>query len=138
MLGINTAIATRTGLFQGYSFAIPVNLVTRIVDDIINFGSFQRALLGVNIYSLDTERAEELGTELRQGVVIDNLVDGGSAQYAGLLANDIIVQVDERVIRNVPELTEIVGRAKVGDVLQIKVWRKGEEMVIPVRMRPAD
>ncbi|MEO0877449.1 MAG: trypsin-like peptidase domain-containing protein, partial [Bacteroidota bacterium] len=68
LLGINTAIATRTGLFQGYSFAIPVNLVTRIVDDIIEFGSFQRAFLGVSIYPLDADVAEELGVVINQGV----------------------------------------------------------------------
>lgn len=135
LLGINTAIATRTGLFQGYSFAIPVNLVTRIVDDIIEFGSFQRAFLGVSIYPLDADVAEELGVAINQGVVIDELVDGGSAQYAGLLPRDIIVKVNDRPIRDVPELTEMVGRSKVGDVLQITVFRKGEEVELPVRMR---
>ena len=135
LLGINTAIATRTGLFQGYSFAIPINLVTRIVDDIIEFGSYQRAFLGVNIYPLNSEEAAVPDVPISQGVVIDNLVDGGSAQYAGLRAKDIIVKVDDRTIRDVPELTEIVGRAKVGDVLAITVFRDGEEVQIPVRMR---
>jgi len=135
LLGINTAIATRTGMFQGYSFAIPVNLVTRIADDIIEFGSFQRAFLGVSIYPLDADAATELGVDINQGVVIDELVDGGSAQYAGLLPRDIIVKVDERPIRDVPELTEMVGRSKVGDVLQITVLRKGEQVELPVRMR---
>lgn len=135
LLGINTAIATRTGMFQGYSFAIPVNLVTRIIDDIIEFGSFQRAFLGVSIYPLDADAAEELGVNINQGVVIDELVDGGSAQYAGLLPRDIIVKVNERTIRDVPELTEMVGRSKVGDVLQVTIMRKGEEVKLPVRMR---
>lgn len=135
LLGINTAIATRTGMFQGYSFAIPVNLVLRIIEDIVAYGSFQRAFLGVTIYPLDAESAEDLEVELSQGVVIDELVDGGSAQYAGLLPRDIIVQVNERVIRDVPELTEIVGRSKVGDVLDVKVIRKGKTVTVPVRMR---
>ena len=136
LLGINTAIATRTGLFQGYSFAIPVNLVARIVDDIIRYGEYQRAFLGVSIYPLDAEVAQELGVSLNQGVVIDELVDGGSAQYAGLLPQDIIIAVNSRAIRDVPELTEIVGRSKVGDVLDITVWRDGQEVELPVRMRP--
>ncbi|RMF02516.1 MAG: PDZ domain-containing protein [Bacteroidetes bacterium] len=135
LLGINTAIATRTGMFQGYSFAIPINLAVRIVDDIIQYGSFQRAFLGVTIYPLDSEAAAELATDRTQGVVIDELIDGGSAQYAGLLPRDIIIQVNERQIRDVPELTEIVGRAKVGDVLRVRIIRKGKEMEIPVRMR---
>jgi serine protease Do len=135
LLGINTAIATRTGLFQGYSFAIPVNLVIRIVDDIIEYGSYQRAFLGVSIYPLDAEAASELGITLSQGVVLDELVDGGSAQYAGLLPRDVIVKVNNRTIRDVPELTEIVGRSKVGDVLEVTVFRKGKEMIVPVQMR---
>ncbi|MEL7219813.1 MAG: trypsin-like peptidase domain-containing protein [Bacteroidota bacterium] len=135
LLGINTAIATRTGMFQGYSFAIPVNLVTRIIDDIIEYGSFQRAFLGVSIYPLDAEAAEELGVTINQGVVVDELVDGGSAQYAGLLPLDIIVGVNELPIRDVPELTEIVGRSKVGEVLDVTVMRKGKKVEVPVRMR---
>lgn len=135
LLGINTAIATRTGMFQGYSFAIPVNLVTRIADDIIEFGSFQRAFLGVSIYPLDADAAVELGVNINQGVVIDELVDGGSAQYAGLLPRDIIIKVNNRTINDVPELTEMVGRSKVGDVLQLTIMRKGEEVELPVRMR---
>lgn len=135
LLGINTAIATRTGMFQGYSFAIPVNLVTRIVDDIIEYGSYQRAFLGVSIYPLDAESAQDLGVAINQGVVVDELVDGGSAQYAGLLPLDIIVKVDNLPIRDVPELTEIVGRSKVGEILQVTVVRKGERVEVPVRMR---
>lgn len=135
LLGINTAIATRTGMFQGYSFAIPVNLVTRIADDIVDYGSFQRAFLGVSIYPLDAEAAEDLGVDINQGVVVDELVDGGSAQYAGLLPLDIIVQVGSLPIHDVPELTEIVGRSKVGEVLQVTVLRKGVTVEVPVRMR---
>lgn len=135
LLGINTAIATRTGLYQGYSFAIPVNLVKRIADDIIQYGAYQRAFLGVSIYPLDAGAAAELGVSLSQGVVVDELVDGGSAQYAGVLPRDIIIAVDDRPIRDVPELTEIVGRSKVGDVLNITVWRNGREVEVPVKMR---
>lgn len=135
LLGINTAIATRTGMFQGYSFAIPVNLVVRIVDDIIEYGSYQRAFLGVEIYSLNAQAASELGVSISQGVVIDRVVDGGSAQYAGLLPQDIIIGVNDRPIRDVPELTEMVGRAKVGDTLRVRVLRQGKETEVTVRMR---
>lgn len=134
-LGVNTAIATQTGMFQGYSFAIPSNLVVRIVDDIIKYGAYQRAFLGVTIYPLDADAATELGVDFSQGVVIDELVDGGSAQYAGLLPKDIILKVNNKEIKGVPELTEIVGRAKVGDVLDLVVFRKGKTIELPVAMR---
>ncbi len=135
LLGINTAIATRNGVFSGYSFAIPVNLVTRIADDIIEFGSYQRAFLGVHIYPLDSEEADDLGVNFTQGVVIETLEDGGSAQYAGLQPKDIIIRVNDKAIKSVPDLQEIVGRAKVGDVLELVIVRRGREVEIPVRLR---
>lgn len=138
LVGINTAIATRTGAYQGYSFAIPVNLVTRIIDDIIEYGSFQRAYLGVSIAEMDSEDAEELGINLSQGVIILDLVDGGSAQYAGLLPKDIITRINGKEIRGVPELQETVGRAKVGDQISVTVVRRGEEVEVPVRLKAYD
>lgn len=135
LLGINTAIATRTGSFQGYSFAIPVNLMKRIVDDIIESGEYHRPLLGVNIGDLDSDYAKELGLNISQGVVIDSVMDGSSAQYAGILPKDVITAVDGRSIKNVPELQEIVGRAKVGDVLSLTVNRQGKVKEIPVKLK---
>lgn len=134
LLGINTAIATRTGLFQGYSFAIPINLVTRIVDDIIQFGSYQRAFLGVEISSLDQELIRDFDLSISQGVFINDVVSDGSAALAGIKRNDVIVQIDEREIKDVPDLTEIVGRAKVGDELEVVVFRDGSEVPIRVKM----
>ncbi len=135
LLGINTAIASQTGVFQGYSFAIPINLVKRIADDIIEYGSYRRAFLGVNIYPLDSDAAEKLGVTISQGVVIERIEDKGSAQYAGLYPKDVIVKVDNKDIKGVPDLAEIIGTSKVGDVLDVTVNRKGRTMIIPVKMR---
>lgn len=135
LLGINTAISTRTGVFEGYSFAIPINIVARIVDDIIKNGSYQRPYLGVNIAELDSDYANELGANISQGVVIEELVDGGSAQFAGLLPKDIIVEVNGKTIKSVPELQEVIGRSKVGDTLNMSVIRKGKKKEIPVRLK---
>lgn len=135
LLGINTAIATRTGVFSGYSFAIPVNLVVRIVDDIINYGSYRRAFLGVNISELDSDYAAELGVNISQGVVVEKLIDGGSAQYAGIQPKDIIIEVDGRRIKGVPELQEIIGRAKDGDVIILTIIRQGRIKEIPVSLK---
>lgn len=135
LVGINTAIATRTGVFQGYSFAIPINLVKRIADDIIKYGSYQRAFLGVSISELDSEYADELGVDVNQGVVIEKLFNGGSAQYAGLLEKDIIIAIDGQRVKAVPQLQEKVGRARVGDVVTLTILRKGKEMEMPVQLK---
>ncbi|MEZ4983128.1 MAG: PDZ domain-containing protein [Saprospiraceae bacterium] len=134
-LGINTAISTRTGVFEGYSFAIPINIATRIVDDIIKNGSYERPYLGVNISELDAEYANELGVSISQGVVVEALAKGGSAEYAGMLPKDIIIGVQGRTIKSVPELQEAIGSANVGDRLNVKVLRKGREIEIPVTLK---
>ena len=135
LLGINTAISSQTGFFQGYSFAIPVNIVTKIADDIIEHGSYQRAFLGVSISSLDATYANELGVDFTQGVVIESVEDGGSAQYAGLLPKDIIIGVDGRKIKSIPELQEVIGRSRVGDTLTLTVVRDRETRDLPVALR---
>jgi Do/DeqQ family serine protease len=135
LIGINTAIATRTGAFQGYSFAIPVNLVRRVVDDLINYGDYKRPYLGVTIFDLDSEMATELNVDASQGVVVETLEEGGSAQYAGLQEKDVIVGVDGRDIKSVPELQEVISRAKVGDTVNLKVLRKNKSITLPVKLR---
>jgi serine protease Do len=135
LIGINAAIATRSGSFAGYSFAIPINLAKRIADDIIEHGSYQRAFLGVSISDLDSDYARELGLDLSQGIVVEQLTEGGSAQYAGILPKDVITQVDGRTVKSVAELQEVVGRAKVNDILNITLFRKGRKMEVPVRLR---
>jgi len=135
LLGINTAIATQTGSYAGYSFAIPVNMMNKIVNDIIKFGSYQRAYLGISINEMDAERSEELGVDISQGVFVEGLANGGAAEYAGILPRDIITAVNNRPVRTVPELQEIVGTAKVGDILNVTVNRKGKVQEIPVRLK---
>ncbi|MFT4971140.1 MAG: serine protease Do [Paraglaciecola sp.] len=135
LLGINTAIATRTGFFQGYSFAIPVNVVTNIVDDIIENGSYERGFLGINIAEMTSEDATELGLNISQGVLVDNVTNGGAAQYAGVLPNDVIVGANQQRVRSMPELLEIVGSAKVGDVVDLEINRYGKIIDLPVRLK---
>ncbi len=134
LLGINTAIATQTGTFSGYSFAIPVKMMEKIVADIIEYGSYQRAFLGINISDMDSERAEELNLSLTQGVYVESLVDGGAAQLAGVLPKDVIISVDNREVKSVPELQELIGRSKVGNTIILTVVRRGKEKRIPVAL----
>lgn len=135
LLGINTAIASRTGVFSGYSFAIPVDLVKRIADDIVAYGSYQRPFLGVTISELDGSYAEQLGLAITQGVVIEDLVEGGSAASAGLQAKDVIIGVDGKPIKSVPELQENIGRAMVGDEINLSINRGGLERVVTVQLK---
>jgi len=135
LIGINTAIASRTGSYAGYSFAIPVNIMNKIVDDIIEYGSYQRGFLGVNIVDIDSELAGELGLDISQGVVVDGLIDDGAAANAGLLPNDVITEVDGKIIKSAPELQELIGRAKVGDVVNLTVNRFGQIKNISVKLK---
>jgi len=135
LLGINTAIASRTGSYAGYAFAIPVNVMQRIVDDIIENGSYQRVMLGIGVSELDADYANELGINVTQGVLVESLTDGGSAQYAGILPQDIIVEANNVEVRTFPDLQEVVSSSKVGDTLLLKINRKGKILEIPVQLK---
>ncbi|THH37872.1 S1C family serine protease [Neolewinella litorea] len=139
LLGINTAIASRTGRFQGYSFAIPSDLVKRIVDDIIEYGSYRRAIMGVEISTLTAADLQRLGlVDRSEGVVVDAIFPGGAAEAGGLLVNDLIVEVNGRPIRDLPELTEIIGRARPGDRLTLTVIRENKSREVTIDLLPAD
>lgn len=135
LLGINTAIATQTGSFSGYSFAIPVNMMTKIVGDIMEFGSYQRGFLGISIQDLDNDYADELGLNITQGVLIEQVIDRGAAQYAGLLPRDVITEVDNQKVKSAPELQELIGRKRVGDTVNLTIYRGREIKEIPVKLK---
>lgn len=135
LLGINTAIVTQTGFYEGYSFAIPINLAKKIIDDIIVNGSYERGFLGINIADLDNETAKELHLNINQGVLVDSVVDGGAAQYAGILPNDVIVAANGKPIRATPDLLEVVGGMKAGDTVTLTINRAGELKAILVRLK---
>ena len=136
LVGINTAIASPTGSYSGYSFAIPVNLVMQITDDIItNGGVIERTNLGVIVEELDDNHANQLGISINKGLVVRELVNGGAAQYAGILPNDVIVKVNDKVITQFKDIQDVMNFSKVGDTLTVRVYRKGEYLDIPVRLR---
>lgn len=136
LLGINTAIATRTGQYAGYSFAIPINLVRRIADDLIEFGSYRRAYLGVEISTLTQTDIRRIRPGRTEGVIIDAIFADGSAAAAGLRVDDLIVAIDGRPIRDLPELTELIGRAQVGETLNFGVVRNGKAVEVVVKLLP--
>lgn len=135
LIGINTAIATQTGTFSGYSFAIPVNLMKKIAEDIIQYGSYRRAMLGVGIQAIDKEIVEEYGFDVRTGVLVNSVAPGGAAELGGLLPLDIITAVDGRKVNSVPEIQELIGGKKVGDIVAVKIVRDGIQKELSVRLK---
>ncbi len=135
LIGINSAIKSGTGYYAGYSFAIPSDLVKNIVNDIIDNGSYQRPYLGISIFEIDDEFANEHNLNISQGVAVESLQEGGSAQYAGLLPGDVILSLNNKKIKSVPELQEAVSSAKIGDKVVLLVNRKGEEKEIQIVLK---
>jgi S1-C subfamily serine protease len=135
LIGINTAIKSPTGTFTGYSFAVPVNIVKKVVEDLRDFGVVQRGFLGVTIRNVDSELANELNLDQPSGVYVNGLMDEGAAADAGIKEGDVIIAVGGESIRNVPELQEQVGRYRPGDEVTISVLREGEMKQIPLVLR---
>ena len=136
LIGINSAIATPTGVFAGYSFAIPVNLAKRIADDLVKYGKFKRPYMGVDIATMDSNLANELNIPFTQGVWIKEVDPEGSAAQAGLQPNDVVTKINGKTVTSGPELRELIGRSKVGDAVMLTVMRKGKEKELNVRLKP--
>jgi serine protease Do len=136
LIGINTAIVTHTGSYEGYSFAIPVNLMVKVVEDIIKTGSYQRGYLGVEIQDLDDDYAKENDLNISKGVVVKKLKTGSSARAAGVQVEDIITSVNGQDVKNGNELMEKVASARVGETVVLKVVRSNSTIEIPVKLKP--
>ncbi len=135
LLGINTAIATKTGYYSGYSFAIPVNMMRRIAEDIISYGYYQRGKMGLSLVELDGDLAHELELPISQGLIVKELEEGGAAEMAGLLPFDVIVEANGQPVRSAPDLMEQVGRTKPGEAIQMNVLREGKYSRYTIRIR---
>jgi serine protease Do len=135
LVGINAAIVTQTGAYEGYSFAIPINLASRIVDDIIKYGKSQKPALGVSITDVNADLAKDEKLSVSQGVYISEVVDGGSAQLAGVIAGDVITQVNGQETKTTAELQEKIASAKVGDSITLTINRDGSTKKIPVTLK---
>lgn len=123
LVGINTAIATQSGSYQGYGFAVPSNLVRKVMRDLIEFGEVHRALLGVTIASVDFVRAQQLGLENVQGVEVMALAEGGAAEEHGIRRNDIILSVNGDPVNESNELQEKIAVHRPGETVRLKIWR---------------
>ncbi|TAE74679.1 MAG: PDZ domain-containing protein [Bacteroidetes bacterium] len=127
LVGINTAIATQTGFFAGYSFAIPVNLVRKISDDLMNYGESQRAVLGVSGKSVTAMIAEKNHLSEVKGVILMGVTKNGVADVAGLKKNDVIIMVDSNNINNLAELQTEIALKRPGDKMKVTFWRDNKK-----------
>jgi Do/DeqQ family serine protease len=135
LIGINTAIASRTGSYTGYSFAVPSRIVQKVSNDIIEFGEVQRALIGVSIQNVNQKIADQLSLEDVNGVLVSGLTPKGAATEAGLLEKDVIVGVNGESISNVPELQEEVSQYRPGDHILVSVLRENKLKEFEVILR---
>lgn len=135
LLGINTAIYSETGAYVGYSFAVPSNLMKKVVEEIVKNGDIKRVTLGVSVVELNEQVANDLNVKINQGLFIENVADRSSAQYAGLLPNDVILEVNGKKTIKFTDLSTIIDSSRANETIKIKVWRDGEPKTIDVRLR---
>ena len=135
LIGVNAAIASGTGYYTGYSFAIPVSIVKKITHDLIKFGEVQRAILGVTIRELDSQLAKEMEIEGLNGVYVAGLSDKGSARAAGLKKGDVILAIDNVLVNSTSELMENISQHNPGENVEVKVNRNGKSHVYTVTLQ---
>jgi Do/DeqQ family serine protease len=135
LIGINSAIVSATGEYSGNSFAIPVNIVKKVVADLKEFGRVQRAVLGVSIQDVTSELAEEHDLNKLEGVYIAELTDGGAAEAAGMKPGDIILSVSGVDVNSVAELQEEFSKYRPGDEVSVEIKRKGKTKQYDIVLR---
>ena len=138
LVGINTAIATESGSYEGYGFAVPTNLMERVVQDLIAYGEVRRGFLGISIQEIDAEMADEMGLGAIRGVYVGNVRAGGAADQSGMESGDVVLRMAGEPVNAPNELQSTVARYRPGDVLQVTVWRNGDERTLQVRLMGRD
>ena len=135
LIGINTAIATPTGTFAGYSFAVPSDIVKKVVEDLLEFGQVQRAVFGVMIRPMDGKMAKEMGLKITEGVVIEGINPESGSEEAELKKGDVMGRAGGKVVKSAGEIQEIVGRKRPGDKLKVTVNRAGKNKEFTVKLK---
>jgi len=136
LVGINTAIATRTGAYQGYGFAIPANLARSVAQDLIAHGKVIRGYIGISLGEVDATMAKALGLKQPRGALIQDVLSNGAAIDAGLKQMDVILKIDDVEITERNQLQAYVARKRPGDALHLKIWRDKKMIELPVTLKP--
>lgn len=135
LVGINTAIASPTGSYSGYGFAVPANIVSKVIEDLRNYGVVQRGILGITIRDLNSELAREKDIELYEGVYVDSVAENSGAEDAGIKPGDVVVSINENQVKNTAELMGIIARKRPGDEVNVVVNRDGKEKAFDVTLK---
>ena len=135
LIGINAAIASRTGSYEGYSFAIPSNIVKKVVEDFLQYGALQRAYLGISIVEITEELAEAKGIKEMSGIYIMDVNERGGAKVAGIKEGDILLSVNNISVNSNSQLVGVIGQYRPGDKVTVKIQRNGEILVKDVTLK---
>lgn len=135
LVGINTAIASQTGSYAGYAFAVPVSIVQKVVSDIRQYGVVQRAILGVKMGDITDKLAKEKNLKTMEGAYVDEVVENSAAQKAGIKKEDVIVKVNDVGIKSGAQLQEQIGRYSPGDKIKVTVLRDNKNMTFEVELK---
>lgn len=138
LVGINTAIASPTGSFAGYSFAIPASLVRKVIFDLKDYGVVQRPLLGISINDVDAALAKDRNLNVLKGVYVADVGENSSAEDAGIEVNDVVISIDGKPVDNVAELQEQVALNSPGDKIKVTFIRDGKTMTTTATLKNAD
>lgn len=128
LIGINAAIASGTGNYVGYSFAIPANIVKKVVEDFMKFGKIQRGYLGIRYKEIDNQFAKDKDLPSVNGVYVQDVVEGGAAEKAGMKKGDVILQMQGLPVNSKSELQEIISQHNPGDKLSLTIYRVGKQV----------
>jgi serine protease Do len=135
LIGINTAIASQTGSYTGYSFAIPSNIVKKVTEDLLEYGIVQRAFIGVSIQNVNQQVANDYKLPNLKGVMVNGITEDGAAKSAGIQVNDVILKVGSIEVNDVPELQEQIGSFRPGEKASITIRRGSEIKSLTIVLR---
>jgi len=138
LVGINTAIASPTGSFAGYGFAIPSNIVHKVITDLMEYGVVQRGVLGVMIKTVNSNLAKEKSLDRLKGVYVDSLMEKSAALNAGIRIGDVIYKVNDTQVSTSSELQGIIAQYRPGEMVDINVDREGKQMNFKVKLNSSD
>ncbi len=135
LVGINAVLSSPTGAYAGYGFAIPTSIMTKVVDDLKEFGTVQRAVLGISGYDLGDERSKDKDLGTVEGVYVAEVTDGSGAKAAGIEPGDVIVKIAGKKVHNMAELQENIAKHRPGDRVEVTVMRNKKEKDLDVTLK---